>query len=776
MKLFKNVWEVCKFGEEIVQGRLELDRFAAELYAVLEGTASPVYQDPALFLSNTYPTSGMRYLLKEALLRLSGKGGDPVIVLDTEFGGGKSHLMILLLHLFNASNKELANNYIRDTGLDVETGVLEVPDVKLVAIDCRRIKKETLWGELASLCGEYELLEEEDKNRIPPRDIGKILSLLKGPTLILMDELPELLLISSGEKVGDTNLAELTIAFVMKLISAVANTPNSMLIISLTGKQTLYERYVKEFKKKYEELVIERIYDSTKQAMSRQARFLVPVEKDEVPHIIRKRLIKQINRREVERIAGQYFNYYRDKGLVEGPEYSKRIEECYPIHPIMVDILYDRVSSIEEFNRTRGVLRLIALLLHNIYRDRKTCVLLSPKDIDLSDPEIKSELTNKLKRNELSPVVETDCLEKAEKIDRRREVKIAQKIARTIFLYSLIGAEKISGIRPSDIKLAVCEPGIDPSLVDEVLVEMDKELWYLKEEAGTYYFTTEPNINKIINDYIKTVSDEDATILIKETLQSLSGGDNVIIWDEDQLGDSQNFKIFLLDYRRAPFKNDDIVRVAEKILETTSDGGVRTYRNTLAVVIPYLPSKEHVEELMYIAKMVKAIQEAKKDERIKMDKNKLDKINQRFNEAKGDLTALCFQTYSKIAYPRLGDGQIKISDLATIDGADKEKGTAKTIKDRVIKLLKKEGKYVEDRLSTDAILEIVKTSDKGRMTLTEIYDVYKRDRRRPIIRDGSLIIEAVRAGVKNGQFGYSNNPEEIDGRYLAIINKEISAD
>ncbi|MEM1967331.1 MAG: DUF499 domain-containing protein [Candidatus Caldarchaeum sp.] len=767
----RNVLELCDFGEEIVSGRLELDRFAAELYAVLGGKANPVYQDPAKFLSNTYPTSGMRYLLREALRRLSGRGGQPVIILDTEFGGGKSHALILLFHVFN--NRELGSRYIRDIGLHEETGVLQVPHINVAAIDCRKITKKTLWGELATSLGKYELFENEDEEMQAISDIGKIYSLLEGPTLIIIDELPELLLKSSAVKVGDITLADLTLAFIMDLISAVTNTPNSMLVIALTGKQTLYERHVKEFKKRYEEVIVEKIYDKTKEAVSRQARFLVPVDKMEVPQIIRKRLIEKItNHMEVERLAKEYFNYFREKGLIVDPDYEKRIMECYPAHPLLIDILYDRVSTIEEFNRTRGVLRLVAMTLHNIYKRREKCTLLSPKDVDLEDPEIKDELTNRLKRENLRPVLETDCIEKAKKIDERRSVKIAQKIARTIFLYSLIGAEKISGIAPSEIKLAVCEPGFDTTLVDEVLAEFDKELWYLKEEAGTYYFTTEPNINKIINDYLKTVREVDAVNLIKETLTALRGSENVIVWEREKLSDSGDFTIFLPPLPEYPIK--DPISMAEEFLERKPDGGVRTYRNSLVVLLPDLPSKEHVEDLLYHAKLVKAIEEARKDERFRLDRSKLEKINQRLNEAKGDLVTLCMQTYSKVAYPRLRDGQIKLSDLALIEGVDKEKGRSKTILDRVLSLLKREGKYIEDRLSPSAIVDILKDSSEGTMKLREIFELFRRDRRKPFLRDGSLITDAVRAGISEGLFGYADRLEKVDGKYRARINSEAS--
>ena len=140
----KSVWEVCELNDDVKYGRLDPSRFAVELHSVLDGTADHVYTDPELFLKYTYPTSNMKYLLKEALKRISAKAGQPVFILDTEFGGGKTHSLLLLYHIFR--NPSLGTKYIRELGLHKESGILEVPSCTVIAIDCRRMKKNTLWG------------------------------------------------------------------------------------------------------------------------------------------------------------------------------------------------------------------------------------------------------------------------------------------------------------------------------------------------------------------------------------------------------------------------------------------------------------------------------------------------------------------------------------------------------------------------------------------------------------------------------------------------------
>jgi len=756
----KNIWEVCEFEDEIIYGNLKPERFAVELYQVLEGRAAELYLNPKLFLSHTYPTEAMRYLLREALRRLSGRGGQPVFILDTEFGGGKTHTLLLLYYVFK--DREVGTAYIRELNLHKETGILEIPECRVLAIDCRMIKKNTLWGEIADGLGRYGDFKEEDLQRIPVKDIGKLRSLFDKPTLILLDELPHYLLNAEAVKVGDTNLCALTISFILTLISAVSATENSMLIITITGKQRLYEDYVKRLKKRIDELSVEKIDSAVREAFSRQAQYLTPIRKEEVAHVLKKRLIKSIrDPRAVEDVARNYYNYLSGKGLIADLAYENRIKESYPFHPFLIDMLYDRVSTIEQFNKTRGIFRLLGLMLHRIYRDRIQCQLLSPSDIILDDPEIMEELTSRLGREKLKTVIETDCVEKARKLDERRSVKLVEKVARTIFLYSLIGAEKVSGARPGDVKLGACYPGLDPDLVDEVLEEIDREFWYIRSEGGAYYFQTEPNINKIIYDYMSEVKDDEIRETIRRELEKLFPGDRhikVTIWDKSRLEDDDKLKIFVVDYR--DIMGRDERTVIEELIEMDPAREIRSYRNTIIFV---LPEREGAQVLEDSARKLCAAEKAEKDERVRPDREMVKKVKERQARYQGDLASDCRNVYSRIAYPRIMDGQIVVEPLELDE-------KTKNMTDLVLGMLARKGKLVTGPLSPEVIREIL--AGKGSMRVKEVYETFRRDRSKPFILTGEIIIEAVRSGVRRGLFGYSDKLEECDGKYRAMIGRE----
>jgi hypothetical protein len=757
----KNIWEVCEFEDDIKYGRLEPARFAVELYSVLEGKADKIYTDPRLFLSHTYLTENMRYLLREALRRLSGKGGQPVFVLDTEFGGGKTHTILLLYHVFKSRN--IGTKFIQEVGLTKETEVIEVPECRVLAIDCRKISKNTLWGEIASGLGRYDVFEEEDRNIKPVKDIGKLLSLLDEPTLILLDELPHYLVQAEGIKVGDTNLSDLTIAFILMLISAVSSTKDSMLVITLTGKQKLYEEHRKRLKQKIDELVVEKVDAMARESLSRQAKYLVPMEKEEVAQILKKRLIKSINEQYRDETVKRYFEYLMDKRLIEDIKYRDRLKESYPFHPFLIDILYDRVSTIEDFNKTRGIFRLLSLALHRIYRDGLECKLLSPGDIPLEDNEIMDELTNRLNRGSFRPVIITDCIEKAGQLDRKRSVPIVKRVSRTIYLYSLIGTERVSGALPRDIKLGACYPGIDPGLVDEVLEEIDREFWYLKVEGGTYYFQTEPNINKIIYDYMGEVSDDELRDVIKKKIQDLLKNPpniKVVVWQSGELEDGPEIKLMVVDYRA--LRPGEEKATVEDLLERTSNGKIREYRNTIIFLLPDINAIHYMEES---ARKLCAVRKAEKDQRVQLDKEKIKKLKERETRYEGDLLTDCVNVYSRIAYPRVGTGQITIEDLSSLD--------ARALIDLVFEKVRKAGKLISesDRLNPEELAKLLQ--GKGTIRVEDVYKLFLRDRTKPFILSGKTIIEAVRAGVSKGEFGYADRLEEHEGKYPAIIKKSL---
>jgi len=542
----------------------------------------------------------------------------------------------------------------------------------------------------------------------------------------------------------------------------------------------MYERYTEAVKKRLKGKekskildTIEAVHEHFTSSVSRQARFLIPVRDMEIYKVIQKRLIKSFNRaNEVKKVVETFHKYYDEKGLISDPRYTRDVMEAvYPFHPFLIDVLHERVATIDKFNRTRGALWLLSLVLHYIYRNKIDCKLCTAGDVPLDDPTVRDTLTSQLGRSEYISVVNTDVIEKARRLDEHRNVKFAERVARTIYLCSLIEAAKIPGVKPYEIKFAICGPGEDPNTVDEILLEMEREFWYLYKRNGAYYFWKVPGINKVIYDYKKEVTGEEVENKITSTLKSLfKAKDKVkIVWNQDELEDEEDLRIFVSS---EPLTEEDI----ERILSTTPSGKPRTYKNSIIFVCP---DEDMLEEAKNSAREVCAIEKAQKDERIKPDKSRVKELRGRLETAKGELTASCFKAFLNVGYTLVGTGAVRIEDIPVADESARKADNLATV---VVNYLRGRMQLLES-ISPESVLDqvikqvdaISKEFDKGCVKVEEIYKAIRRDRRLPYILSGSAVIEAINSGVRKELFGYADELEEVDGKFKAKIGEEVRA-
>lgn len=747
----KKVWEVCNFSDEITTGQLELHKFAVELHDVISGNADPVYQDTQKFLDNTYLTSQMRGILKDVLSRLEKSLGMPCIIIDTGFGGGKTHTLMLLHHVL--SNSKIGFGYIKKYNLDRELEINHISDVQVVAIDCRDIKKQTLWGEIADKLGKYNTVQEYDQSPKAISDLDVIKDFFDKPTLLMIDELPHYLSETLGEKIGGTTKSKLTENFLYKLISAVSSSNNSILVLTLTENQQLYKERVDGIKSTISDYVIDGVMDDLKETLSRQTSIRNPVQKEEIYNVLRHRLVKGIKEEDKQKIIQEYVDYYTREGLITDPKFRERLEKSYPIHPDFIDMLYDRVSTISAFNQTRGTLRFLALVLNDIYQNKRNCTLVGTGDINLESPAIVDEITAKIGRNEFTKIINTDCIEHAHQIDSNKPIKIIEKVARTIYLHSLHEIpNKKSGITINQIKLVLGKPEFDTNIIEKSLYEDIKtRFWYIQETNDQFYFVDAVNENAIIAEHAKYVKREEIDEQINRTLTNLTKSSifKSTIWSEE-LEDSRALKLYV-------FKYDDHVNIKIRIINVLErvNGKPRNYPNTITFV--YTDS-ELVDDLKKAAKELVAILKAKKDERVKADKNFLKNIGQKETLAKGNLDTICIRSYCKIGYPNGSEPRLDVMYYNDMTG--------KTISDLVREFLQNKGKLILE-VGHDAFQ--VESYKK----LEDIYDGFLSDKRNKFVENMNSVKDAIQDGIFKGVFGYSDSLDESAQKHPGIISKNI---
>jgi predicted AAA+ superfamily ATPase len=313
--------------EDILAGRLTLDVFAADLWEVYQRRAPDEYRDPVRFFQKTYQTEGLTHLLDVVAKRLRGEGGDPVIQVQTPFGGGKTHALIAMYHQA------------------AEWGAR-----RAVVVGTPRAPTETIWGLLAEqLAGSRAGF---DGLTAPGREALRALLAAHQPLLILMDEVLEYATKAAGVPVGESTLAAQTLAFFHELTEAVSTLERVCLVVTLPS--SVLEHY---------DEAAERLFKQLQKELGRVEKIYTPVQEHEITGVIRRRLFSAIDEKRAQEVIAAFLDYASGESLlppgVEPSEYRRRFAASYPFLPEVVDVLYQRWGSFTSFQRTRGVLRLL---------------------------------------------------------------------------------------------------------------------------------------------------------------------------------------------------------------------------------------------------------------------------------------------------------------------------------------------------------------------------------------------------------------------------------
>jgi hypothetical protein len=526
------IYEACQLRPEVLAGELREEEFAARLgWALSPGPAAPeVYADPERFFSRTYPTSGLTTLLREVLGRLSGADSTaPAIVrLETGFGGGKTHNLIALAHAVSGRTPpQLLERFVaRERWPRGPVRVAAIVGEDLSPASGRTHDGGpttwTLWGELAWQLGGlegYRVVERADRERtVPGAEVWHGL-LEDRPTLILLDELaPYLRALKTSPQYAP--MAGALAPFLKGLLEAVASSRHAVCVLTLAEASDAFGQESEELGHALTQLIGE-----LKSVAARTERTLTPTAgEDEIGQIVVHRLFERVDRgaaAEAARAYRQAYDQWQRQGadlpaVALQAEYARLIEASYPFHPDVLVVLNRKTSTIPNFQRTRGALRLLALALRRLWAERpQDAWLFHLHHLDLGDHSIVAELTSRLDRPRYQQVVHADIASPlreapahAEDIDQRWAAAgrspFARKAATAVFLHSITQGGG-SGARTEEVNLAILAPGDDPALLGQALAELERSCWHLEYEGERWRFQPEPSLNKMIVDEMQYV-------------------------------------------------------------------------------------------------------------------------------------------------------------------------------------------------------------------------------------------------------------------------------
>ena len=673
--MLRSIFETCIPRDEVLGGNLSEDVFAAKLKQVVDGNAPLVYQDPNTFFANTFPTNGLKTLISEVFGRLTGVDtGSPVIRLETSFGGGKTHDEIAIWHI--ARNGRLINGL--DRFVDDITIIPDRP-IQVAAIACQDldpvngvlheesgIRVHTLWGEIAYQIGGvegYSLLRGSDEQKVSPGTVVIDKLTNKEPTVIILDEIAQYLRRAKAIAVGNSDLSEQVVAFLFTLMDLTAACNNIVFVYTLASISDTFGAETNDLREAL-------------QTSARQERVLSPSTDIEIYNIVKQRIFKSIDEKIAKSAAQEYLQTYRASRInlpdsCKDANHAQILQSSYPFSPELFDLLTKKVASIQNFQRTRGALRLLAMVVRYLWQDPNAWIpMIHPHHIPIGiDEGVTGEFTSRLQRPLMRNPIQADIFNAegkpahAQVHDRQWEAAgkppFATWVARTIFLHS-INQGTAAGIRRAELNVALLMPQVEISYIEPVLDRLTSVAWYLDIDPITTIarFKEEPSINKIIAEEKEQIGNLTAKDHLRSRRDSIFANKVFTLvaspessGDVDDKPDDVALCVIDFDQGTVNASTDVAPNLVEQIFNNTGESGkFRTFRNRLLFLVA---NKQELERAIDITKEHLAIQNILKSPNRQEDlsENQRKQLKERGGAKDLEVRVALTNAYRHLFYP-----------------------------------------------------------------------------------------------------------------------------
>ena len=684
---------------DVLESQTRLEKYAADLLQVHRGGAPYEYGNAEQFFNMTYKTGDMMRILGEVEEKLRHGDGDAFKQIETPFGGGKTHTLIAAYH----------------EAKRIGTKIVVLDGVTLSADD-------TLWGEMERQL-DGKIASMSDYTSPGAEKLQRLLE-KHEPVLILMDELLAYMLKAEGKIVGNTTLGDQTKNFIQELDTTASRMKRVCILATFLSSNDAYS-VNKKTRVKVDELL--RVL---KKISGRQDHKVTPVSPDDVPNVIRRRLfttsesdIEKGARRTVE----EYAKFCRDNELlpqnVTDSQYADKFMKSYPFLPEVIEVLYEKWGTFNSFQRTRGMLRLLAMVVHHVKDSGKPYISLA--DFNLNNTIIRSELLDHLDKAADSAL--TNDITKPD--SGAASVGHGVKCATVMFMYSF-DRDGGKGATITEIKRAVSNDKDSlPANVGDAIGRLKRKLYYVEELDGTFKFTSKPNVNKIKDDM--EVTDEELIDEQRDAIRQNCGNSlKTYVWpaSSQDIPDDDELKLVIL--------NVDDKETAQKFMWYRGENR-RSNVNTVLVLCPsdtWPGLHQILRETIAVRKILEKYKNLHSDG-IKILKEIMQKN-------KSDIPCNLLNTYSRLYLPDKDGPWLKELNIFTTSSARLDE----TVYDKL------KGEYIHEELSP-LILMREYLSGNGTANTENIFGSMMRDpgSKRPISED--VVRRAIERGVIEGQFG-----------------------
>jgi len=615
------VRQACRPRPEVLKGDLEDAIFAADFGHVIEGIAPDVYKRPEVFFRNTYPTAQLKKVVATVFDRLGNpQEAGAALRLSTGFGGGKTHTLIALYHLArHIDQPTLGTDLLPAAGrpAEVHVGAVDARSFgNTVCITHQDVETHSLWGELAYQLGGaqgYRAVADLDSPANVP-SAGQMRALFRpGPNLLLLDELVMYMCALSAEH------QRALLTFLASLVAECQARPQTVLVLTDTAGQAVYEREAQAIANAAAQA---HAAETLGAILARRVSDFDPIA-DEGAEVINRRLFEHMDRNAPQEVSAEYYAAYQRiakehaGALPPGAatrEYAERIVRCYPFHPRLVDTARDRLSALQDFNQTRGVLRLFARIMRDIEEHERDLYLISAGDVNWESPSLQADLLTRLGRDRFRAAVDADVRGHARELDEEYQTDVHRRVAGALLLESL-PLNPNAAMDKADLGLATLRPtdvGHEPG---EALDRLMATCWhtYRDETHTRYQFRYEPNAMRIIDERAGLIPQEDARGGVLTVVQNHYRGNTfrLIAWPASAkaVPDSSQLKLVLAE----------TAALGQEVCDrqdTTADGPIpRRFRNA---ILALAPSPEALDKAIADRRLLMAAEQIARDERQKM--------------------------------------------------------------------------------------------------------------------------------------------------------------
>ncbi len=720
--------------------------------------------------------------------------------------------MLALYHLFSDRNPTELPGV---ESVLKETGLRELPRARRVVLVGNRISPgnpvtkpdgtvvRTLWGELAWQLGgpeAYARVAADDEQATSPGDRLRQLFNDYGPCLVLIDEW-----VAYARQLHDAadlpgGSFETQFTFAQTLTESARAAQRCLVVISLPASEGPGSPHAQTEDAEVGGLRGREALDRLRNVIGRVEASWRPASAEESFEIVRRRLFQpftepdQFRARDV--VARAFADLYRTQREEFPPEcreadYEDRLKAAYPIHPEVFDRLYADWSTLLKFQRTRGVLRLMAAVIHTLWESGDKNPLILPSTIPLDDRRVQFELTRYLPEN-WAAVIDTDVdgptslpIRLDAEAPNLGRYSACRRVARTIFLGSApVTTAAHRGLEDRRVKLGCVMPGEPPAIFGDALRRMAGAATYLYQDGNRYWYSTQPTVIKLAEDraeQLKREPDRVAKEIARRVRQEFGNkgdflGIHAFPHSSADVNDAPEARLVVLR-PEVPHGKDDpqspALARANDILQTRGNAA-RIYRNALVFLAADRSRLPDLEDAVrrYLAWDSIVLER----DVLNLDPQQVRQAEEQRRHADGTAQARLPEVYCWLLVPTQLDPQSGRPD-PTADvrwQAIRMQGT-EALAPRASKKLRNEELLVTAMAGTRLRMELdrVPLWRGDHVEVRQLIEDVARYLYLPRLQGPAVLVRAVADGVglltwEKDSFAYADNYDEAKGRYLGL--------